>query len=144
MRIGGTGYTPEISEQDAVFIFRGDTLVDMSDRGRQLLESIMAASDGRRDDLEHLLRYLDHRFLDLRSSLGRLVGLGQMELQAQDDSGLILRASRKKGLTHLRLIDTRAEGAFGRDGPAEFRKPCAKSLIPCVMWPSTCRCCRGG
>ncbi|MCL1628067.1 PAS-domain containing protein [Roseibaca sp. V10] len=112
MRKRDAGYTPEISEQDAVFIFRDDTLVDMSDRGRQLLGSIMAASDCRRDDLEHLLRYLDHRFLDLRSSLGRLVGLGQMELQAKDDSGLILRASRKKGLTHLRLVDTRAEGAL--------------------------------
>ncbi|CUX82920.1 MAG: PAS domain/PAS fold [Roseibaca calidilacus] len=108
----GAGYTPDPTEQDAVFIFRDDTLIDMSDRARQLLGSIVADSDACRDDLELLLQHLEPRFADLRANLGRLVALGQIELQAHDDSGLILRASRKKGLTHLRLVDTRAEGAL--------------------------------
>lgn len=107
-----SGYAPDLAEQDAVFIFRDDTLVDMSDRGRQLLESIVVASGARHDDLEHLLHHLEHRFAELRDHLSRLVALGELELHAHDGSGLILRASRKRGLTHLRLVDTRAEGAL--------------------------------
>ena len=79
---------PDLSEQDAVFVFRDDTLVDQSDRGRQLLESIMAANTTKRQGVDHLLEYLGHRFADLKTHLGQLVSCGAMELQAQDDSGL--------------------------------------------------------
>lgn len=104
--------TPDMSEQDAVFIFRDDALIDRSDRGRQLLDSIMAASKDKQAELDHLLGYLEQRFADLKHHLRQLVALGALELSAQDGSGLVLHASRKNGLTHLRLVDTRAEGAL--------------------------------
>jgi len=103
---------PDLTEQDAVFVFRADDLVDCSDRGRQLLASVTAASKGARQELDLLLGFLEPRFAELRSELRQLVARGALELQAQDDSGLVLKAHRKNGLTHLRLIDTRAEGAL--------------------------------
>lgn len=103
---------PELSEPDAVFVFREDALVDCSDRGRQLMASITAVSTDRRPELDHLLGYLEQRFKDLKHHLRQLVTLGSLELTADGDSGLVLRASRKHGLTHLRLVETRAEGAL--------------------------------
>ncbi|MCC1481323.1 PAS-domain containing protein [Roseibaca sp. Y0-43] len=103
---------PDLSEQDAVFVFRDDDLVDCSDRGRQLLASVSAASDGSRQELELLLGFLEPRFADLRQQLRQLVTRGTLELQAHDGSGLVLSALRKQGLTHIRLTDTRAEGAL--------------------------------
>lgn len=103
---------PDLTEQDAVFVFRANDLVDCSDRGRQLLASVMAAGKGVRQELDLLLSFLDPRFADLRQELRQLVSLGTLELHAQDDSGLVLKAHRKNGLTHLRLIDTHAEGAL--------------------------------
>ena len=103
---------PDLSEQDAVFVFRGEQLVDSSDRGRQLLDSIIVASHTKRRELEHLLGFLEPRFADLKLQLGQLVVCGSIELQAHDKSGLVLKAARKAGLTHLRLVDTRAEGAL--------------------------------
>ncbi|NBB96785.1 MAG: hypothetical protein GVY34_01250 [Alphaproteobacteria bacterium] len=102
----------DVSEQDAVFVFREEDLVDSSDRGRQLLSSIMAASPNKAPELDHLLKYLEPRFTDLRQDLRDLVSRGTLELQSHDDSGLVLHAARKNGLTHLRLVDTRAEGAL--------------------------------
>lgn len=102
----------DISEQDAVFVFRDDALVDSSDRGKQLLSSIVAASQDKQQELDHLLVFLERRFADLRQHLGQLVAVGEVELVAEDGSGLVLKASRKKGLTHLRLTDTRAEGSL--------------------------------
>ncbi|MBN2759457.1 MAG: PAS-domain containing protein [Rhodobacteraceae bacterium] len=103
---------PDMTEQDAVFVFRAEDLVDCSERGRQLLASVSAAGKSARQELDLLLGFLEPRFAELRQELRQLVALGSLELQAQDDSGLVLKAHRKNGLTHLRLIDTRAEGAL--------------------------------
>lgn len=108
----GQPASPDVSEQDAVFVFREEDLVDCSDRGRQLLASIMAASPDKTRELDHLLEYLEPRFTDLRQHLRELVACGALELQSHDDSGLVLKAMRKNGLTHLRLTDTCAEGAL--------------------------------
>jgi PAS domain-containing protein len=104
--------SPDLSEPDAVFVFRDDALIDCSDRGRQLLASISAVSADRRSELDHLMGFLETRFSDVKQHLRQLVARGSLELGAQDDSGLVLRASRKNGLTHLRLVETRAEGAL--------------------------------
>lgn len=109
----GRGIAPgDLSEQDAVFVFAEEKLVDCSERGRQLLASIATARDVKRQELDLLLAFLETRFADLRQHLRQVVAQGVMELQAHDDSGLVLRADRKAGLTHLRLIDTHAEGAL--------------------------------
>lgn len=111
-RRGGQPASSDLSEQDAVFVFREEHLVDCSDRGRQLLSSITAGSPDKTRELDQLLEYLEPRFTDLRQHLRELVACGTLELQAHDDSGLVLNAARKNGLTHLRVIDTCAEGAL--------------------------------
>jgi PAS domain-containing protein len=102
----------DMSEQDAVFVFRDDDLVDCSDRGRQLLASVTMAAGGKRRELDLLLAFLEPRFTELRQQLGQLVSLGTIEAQAHDGSGLVLSANRRQGLTHIRLTDTHAEGAL--------------------------------
>lgn len=111
-RGAGPRAVADFSEPDAVFVFRDEEIVDSSDRGRQLLTSIAAASKDKRREIDDLLGYLEQHFATIRQDLRQLVTVGVLELTAQDDSGLVLRAHFTHGLTHLRLVDTRAEGSL--------------------------------
>lgn len=102
-------FTPEIEDQDAVFVFRGTDLVDCSDRGRKLLNALQEVNS---DPLEALLTFLQPRFLNLRQNLAELATLGQLDLTADDKSGLTLTAKARAGLVHLQLIDPTDEGAL--------------------------------
>ena len=111
-------FSPDIEDQDAVFVFRDGSMVDCSDRGRQLLSEIGNASvmvDAGQTDtgvLDALLGYLAPHFPDLRGQLAQLAQNGVLELQAADDSGLRLKAQWRCGLAHLRICDTSAEGGL--------------------------------
>ena len=106
-------------EQDTVFVFDNETLVDSSDTGAALLAALGVRENAtggaaRRADttaLRALLTFLQPRFPNLRSHLETLAEAGRLTLEAQDESGLILRAHWRDGLAHLVLSDPRAEGA---------------------------------
>ncbi len=101
-------------ESDAILIFRDETLVDCSDKARQLLDALREdphapCSD---DVLGLLMRYLSKSFPDILNQLSRLAEIGELRMEARDDSGMILLARFQNGLTRLQLTDTRAEGSL--------------------------------
>lgn len=102
-------FTPEIADQDAVFVFRDRKLVDCSDRGRKLVTDLAASGQS---DLDVLSGFLKPRFGDLEPHLVDVVVKGRLDLTAQDRSGLTLVLQYRAGLTHLRLIDPTREGAL--------------------------------
>ncbi len=102
-------FSPDIEDQDAVFVFRNTELVDCSDRGRKLLGEIR---DGQIDPLDALVCFLQPKFRNLRDRLGELAAAGRLELNADDDSGFTLVGQLRAGLVHLRLINTQEEGAL--------------------------------
>jgi PAS domain-containing protein len=102
-------FSPEIEEQDAVFVFRGDDLVDCSDRGRKLLDGLR---DLHPDPLNALLTFLQPRFRNLRARLADVAALGRLDLSADDGSGLSISARFRAGLVHMRVIDPTDEGAL--------------------------------
>jgi len=102
-------FSPEMEEQDAVFVFRDDDLVDCSDRGRKLLDTLR---DLHSDPLEALLTFVQPHFHDLRARLSELSAQGRLDLVADDDSGLSIIAQARAGLVHLRLVDPTDEGAL--------------------------------
>ena len=106
----GTGTT----DRDAVFVFGNDKLIDCSEQGKSLLASLAQAdpADGGSTDWSHLHAYLSARFPELDAALSGLVAKGQVELQSSNGDGLILSLRAAKGLTHIRLSDSSAEGAL--------------------------------
>lgn len=111
-------FSPDVEDHDAVLIFRDNTLVDCSDRGRQLLAAIrdngMQTDKGDHDStaLDSLLGYLAPHFPDLRAQLVKLAESGTLQFDARDDSGLTLKAQWRCGLAHLRICDTSADGVL--------------------------------
>ncbi|MGP9790419.1 PAS domain-containing protein [Roseinatronobacter sp. NSM] len=111
-------FSPDMEDQDAVFVFRDHTLVDCSDRGRQLLRVIGRVQDAEQpgeqasSELDTLLAHLGRHFADLRGQLAQLAEKGDVQLVAHDDSGLALTARWRCGLAHLRLTDTSADGVL--------------------------------
>ncbi|MDD7969820.1 PAS domain-containing protein [Roseinatronobacter alkalisoli] len=111
-------FSPDIEDQDAVFIFRDHVLVDCSDRGRRLLSAISdenavdGESGAHAGDLDNLLAYLAPHFPDIHQQLAQLAEQGALQLDATDESGLSLTARWRSGLAQLRLADTNAEGAL--------------------------------
>ncbi len=110
--VGFSGAPADLSGHDAAFVFRDETLVDCSDRGRQLLRSLAAADGHDTTDCGRLIAYLAARFHGLDAALRGAVGAPPQTLPAQDDSGLQLHVAHRRGLTHLRLVDTQVEGAL--------------------------------
>lgn len=102
-------FSPDIEDQDAVFVFQDTALVDCSDRGRKLLNDLR---DGQSDPLEALLTFLQPRFWNLRAQFSELAAIGRLELKADDSSGFVIVAQIRAGLVHLRLIDPQDEGAL--------------------------------
>jgi PAS domain-containing protein len=102
-------FSPEIEEQDAVFVFCGNSLVDCSDRGRRLLDSLRGLHT---DPLEAILTFIQPHFRDLRDRLAQLTALGRLDLTADDGSGITISAQARAGLVHFRLIDPNDEGAL--------------------------------
>ncbi len=105
---------PGQSDRDALFIFRRDELLDCSESGQTLLDSL-----GHDDTGPHktavwtsLHSFLAARFPDLDQTLDGLIGAGLVELRSGRDDGLVLGLRHMRGLLHLRLTDTSAEGAL--------------------------------
>lgn len=101
-------------ENDAVLIFRDETLIDCSDKARLLLDSLDPDPEAARgnDPLGRLLRYLSKPFPDIVTELSRLAETGEIALEAADGSGMRLDARFQNGLTRLQLTDTQAEGSL--------------------------------
>ncbi|MFN4057735.1 MAG: PAS domain-containing protein [Roseinatronobacter sp.] len=102
-------FAPEIEDQDAVFVFQGTDLIDASDRGRKLLAGLDGVGQ---DTLSALLAFLQPHFHKLRDRCADVVSQGRLDLNADDSSGLSLSLEFRAGLTHMRLIDPKAEGAL--------------------------------
>lgn len=102
-------FSPEIEDQDAVFVFRNSVLVDASDRGRRLLQGL-AGRDA--EEFVALSNFLLPHFPDLHRHLADVVAAGRLELTAQDASRLALTLQFRAGLVHLRLVDPTVEGAL--------------------------------
>ena len=102
-------FAPETADQDAVFVFSGSELVDASDRGRKLLETLGQAGDA---PLDAILAFLRPRFSDLNGRLRTLAAQGRLDLTANDGTGLSIVAQMRAGLVHLRVIDPQDEGAL--------------------------------
>ncbi|TVP73237.1 MAG: hypothetical protein EA339_03880 [Rhodobacteraceae bacterium] len=102
------------SDHDAVFIFRGEALIDSSDGAQKLLATLRdpAQPAPRNGGWAVLQPYLKQHFAELETALSTLADKGQCELKSQTNSGLVLSARYHKGLTQLRLSDTNAEGAL--------------------------------
>ena len=102
------------SDRDALFIFRGEELLDCSEQGETLLDSFDhgGSGTGRAQVWTRLHAFLAARFPELDRTLDGLVGAGLVELRSGSDDGLVLGLRHMRGLLHLRLTDTRAEGAL--------------------------------
>ncbi len=101
-------------QQDAVFIFRDQKLIDCSDRAQALLKALEEGSGGksRRSDLAVLIDYLAPRFPGIKELLAELVHGAQIECEARGEQSLQLSARRQKSILHLRLRDSSEEGSL--------------------------------
>lgn len=94
---------------DAVFLFRGDSLLDATANARALLSAAPAGGS----DLDRLAAALAHRFPDLAPALAKLPERGTLHLAAADGAARI-EADWKDGTSRLRLVSV----APGADLPA--------------------------
>lgn len=103
-----------VADNDAVFILRDGQVIDCSDAGRKLLNSLDggAGIGGNPADWIMLQRYLSQHFPDLDQALAALPQKAQVELGSATERGLVLTARLHKGLMRLHLNDTSAEGAL--------------------------------
>ncbi len=87
----------------AVFLFDGETLVDATPGGRQIL----ASSRGRGSNWLRMIGHLTLYFPDIEADLQRLPEEGQIVLEGKSGKGktLILLANLQGGLTRLVLTD---------------------------------------
>ena len=102
------------SQQDALFIFRNQRLVDCSDRAQDLLATLAQSDDqtGQQDPLAMLLDYLSKHFPDLEAALGRIGPVGECTLYPASGQKLQLDVRVQDSLLRLRLSDGSDEGAL--------------------------------
>lgn len=91
-----------------VFLFDGETLVDATPGGRQIL----ATSRGRGSNWFRLIGYLTLYFPDIEAELQRLESEGQIILDGRSSLGktLLLSAEQRGGLTRITLTDPTVDG----------------------------------
>ena len=101
-------------QQDAVFIFRDEKLIDCSERAQALLKALEdgAGRRARRSDLARLTDYLAPRFPGIEQVLAELVHGAQIDCEAVGEQSLHLHVRRQKSILHLRLSDSSEEGAL--------------------------------
>ncbi|MCH8465544.1 MAG: PAS-domain containing protein [Roseinatronobacter sp.] len=98
--------------QMAAFIFRGETLVDCSERGAALLASLPSKHGRDALPLTRLIDYLVPRFPLIEQQLAALPHNRDLTLLAEAAAHLELSLSYRNGLTHIRLCDLSEEGAL--------------------------------
>jgi PAS domain-containing protein len=98
--------------QVAAFIFRGETLVDYSERGAALLSSLPREQGRDTPPFPRLMDYLIPRFPLIEHHLATLPQTRDLSLLAENAADLELTASYRNGLLHLRLCDLSEEGAL--------------------------------
>ncbi len=98
--------------QVAAFIFRGETLVDCSERGAALLSSLPGKQGRDAPPFPRLMDYLIPRFPLIEHHLATLPQIQELSLLAENSAQLELTASYRNGLLHLRLCDLSEEGAL--------------------------------
>ncbi|KPQ06928.1 MAG: PAS fold [Rhodobacteraceae bacterium HLUCCA12] len=99
---------------DPVFLFDDTRLIDTNDRGAALLDTLATADGMTRtrtgpENWRLLSRFLAAGFPDLHAALGTLSKAGSIRLNADDGSGLGLRAEWLDGTARLTLIDAIAD-----------------------------------
>lgn len=102
------------SQQDAVFIFRDDRLVDCSDRAQALLGTLVQSEGAAAASDPHtlLMDYLATHFPELRSRLQQLAPSGQCSLHPASGQDMRLDIRVQDRLVSLRLADGSDEGAL--------------------------------
>jgi PAS domain-containing protein len=96
-----------VAEEQTVFLFDGQDLVDATDSARALLA-------GPRVDARpwtRLMSYLAPHFPNAALELADLASRGQIMLTGGNGHSLQLRAEIRRGLTRIALVDPEAEGA---------------------------------
>jgi PAS domain-containing protein len=109
VRRRGTSEAPGLfhaTEDDAVFLFDDETLVDASDSARSLLDTI----GGEGSNWARLSSWLAPRFPGLEEEFRSLAERGHFELHADTPPVLTLRAEWRHGLARIILHDPEAEG----------------------------------
>lgn len=101
----------QYSADQAVFVFDDTRLVDCNDAATQ----IMAAQDSIRDTAVEtpfaaLARKISAYFPDFERQAASLAQVGEISMASVGDTGMSLRAVWRRGLAHIILEDTRAEG----------------------------------
>ncbi|MCF8509887.1 MAG: PAS-domain containing protein [Rhodobacteraceae bacterium] len=91
-----------------VFLFDGETLVDATPGGRQILSS----SRGRGSNWLRLIGYLTLYFPDVEQQLARVLEEGQIILDGRSSRGktLVMTAEFRGGLTRIALTDPAQDG----------------------------------
>jgi PAS domain-containing protein len=96
-----------LAEEDVVFLFDGEDLVDATDAGRALL----VASGVEGAPWARLMAYLSAYFPDPEREFLDLEARSRLEVSARGSHPLQLRAEWRRGLTRIALVDPEAEGA---------------------------------
>lgn len=95
-----------VAEDETVFLFDDQRLVDATEAARDLL----ATSSVEGGPWAQLLVWLTPHFPDIQARMAQLATLGQFRCTAQGGRPLELRAEWRDGLARITLIDTEAEG----------------------------------
>lgn len=96
-----------LAEEEVVFLFDAEDLVDATDVARALL----VASGVEGPPWTRLLTYLSPYFPDLTDDLSDLATRSALVLSSKGPHPLQLRAEWRRGLTRIALVDPEAEGA---------------------------------
>lgn len=105
----------QYGSDQAVFVFDDTRLVDCNDAAAQLMASTGATGVGKvalgdANAFAALVRKLAAHFPDFEQKAATLAQVGDIYMQSAGDIGMALRARWRRGLAHIIVEDTRAEG----------------------------------
>lgn len=103
----------QYSADQAVFVFDDTRLVDCNDAAAQIMaarEGVGNATSADETPFAALVRKLAAHFPDFERQAASLAQVGEIAMASVGDTGMSLRAIWRRGLAHIIVEDTRAEG----------------------------------